>query len=314
MSMPALVEPTLTEEHTRSVVDRASGMEAMSFRSASVMPFWTRAEKPPMKLTPVALGRPVQGGGKGGVVVCLRRSGHQGDGGDGDALVDDGDAEFLLDGLAGGHQIFGAAGDLVVDGVAGLPGVAAGAGQQGDAHGDGAHVQMLLVDHLDGLHDLVLIEHEFPPVKGGVARGDRAGRPVRGGPPPSDSVHGVEDVLPLDADGQPLLPARLLQQVGTISPMEAVQAEESTSMTMVKYSWSTVWLMSRMLMLCWASRAQTAAVMPTWSLPMTVTMAFIAVYFLSRVNFEECGETGEEKAAARRGRRQALPLSSARPE
>ena len=108
-----------------------------------------------------SFGRPVQGGGKGGVVVCLRRSGHQGDGGDGDALVDDGDAEFLLDGLAGGHQIFGAAGDLVVDGVTGLPGVAAGAGQQGDAHGDGAHVQMLLVDHLDGLHDLVLIEHSF---------------------------------------------------------------------------------------------------------------------------------------------------------
>ena len=108
-----------------------------------------------------SFGRPVQGGGKGGVVVCLRRSGHQGDGGDGDALVDDGDAEFLLDGLAGGHQIFGAAGDFVVDGVTGLPGVAAGAGQQGDAHGDGAHVQMLLVDHLDGLHDLVLIEHSF---------------------------------------------------------------------------------------------------------------------------------------------------------
>ena len=95
--------------------------------------------------------------------------------------------------------------------------------------------------------------------------------------------------------------------------MEAVQAERSTSMTMVKYSWSTVWLMSRMLMLCWASRAQTAAVMPTLSRPMTVTMAFIED-FLSTVNFEECGETGEEKAAARRGRRQALLLSSARPE
>ena len=30
-------------------------------------------------------------------------------------------------------------------------------------------------------------------------------------------------------------------------------------------------------MLCWASREHTAAVMPTWSLPMTVTMAFIVL-------------------------------------
>ncbi len=55
MSMPALVEPTLTLAHTRSVADRASGMEAISFRSASVIPFCTRAEKPPMKFTPQAL-------------------------------------------------------------------------------------------------------------------------------------------------------------------------------------------------------------------------------------------------------------------
>ena len=52
MSMPALVEPTFTLPQTMSVVDRASGMELMSLRSASVMPFCTRAEKPPMKFTP----------------------------------------------------------------------------------------------------------------------------------------------------------------------------------------------------------------------------------------------------------------------
>ena len=55
MLMPALVEPTLTDEHTRSVTASASGMAAMSRRSASVMPFCTSAEKPPMKLTPTAL-------------------------------------------------------------------------------------------------------------------------------------------------------------------------------------------------------------------------------------------------------------------
>ena len=55
ISMPALVEPTLTEEQTISVEASASGMELMRMRSAAVIPFWTRAEKPPMKLTPVVL-------------------------------------------------------------------------------------------------------------------------------------------------------------------------------------------------------------------------------------------------------------------
>ena len=55
MLIPARVEPTLTEEQTKSVMASASGIEAMSFLSAWVAPFCTRAEKPPMKLTPVAL-------------------------------------------------------------------------------------------------------------------------------------------------------------------------------------------------------------------------------------------------------------------
>ena len=42
--MPARVEPTLTEEQTSSVSASASGMERMSFSSAAVMPFCTRAE------------------------------------------------------------------------------------------------------------------------------------------------------------------------------------------------------------------------------------------------------------------------------
>ena len=44
MLMPARVEPTLTEEQTSSVSASASGMERMSFSSAAVMPFCTRAE------------------------------------------------------------------------------------------------------------------------------------------------------------------------------------------------------------------------------------------------------------------------------
>ena len=65
MLMPALVEPTFTEEHTRSVTARASGMASMSFRSPAVRPFCTRAEKPPMKLTPVVLAARSRAAAKG---------------------------------------------------------------------------------------------------------------------------------------------------------------------------------------------------------------------------------------------------------
>ena len=51
MSIPVLVEPTLTELQTLSVEARASGMDSISSFSAGVIPFETRAEKPPMKLT-----------------------------------------------------------------------------------------------------------------------------------------------------------------------------------------------------------------------------------------------------------------------
>ncbi len=48
MLIPALVPPTFTEEHTRSVDDMASGMERIKISSAGVAPFCTRAENPPM--------------------------------------------------------------------------------------------------------------------------------------------------------------------------------------------------------------------------------------------------------------------------
>ena len=43
MSMPARVDATLTDEQTRSVVESASGSDAMSARSDAVMPFCTSA-------------------------------------------------------------------------------------------------------------------------------------------------------------------------------------------------------------------------------------------------------------------------------
>ena len=44
MLMPARVEPTLTEEHRKSVSLSASGMDSIRRRSAAVMPLCTSAE------------------------------------------------------------------------------------------------------------------------------------------------------------------------------------------------------------------------------------------------------------------------------
>ncbi len=54
MLMPVLVEPKLTELHTRSVADRARGMERIKSSSADVIPFDTSAEYPPIKFTPTS--------------------------------------------------------------------------------------------------------------------------------------------------------------------------------------------------------------------------------------------------------------------
>ena len=94
---------------------------------------------------------PPYGLGDGDVIRGVAGRRHQSHGGDGNALIDDGDAEFQLDLFAGGHQTFGVAADLVIDLSAGFHRIAVAAGEQGDAHGDGTDVQVLLVDHVDGL-------------------------------------------------------------------------------------------------------------------------------------------------------------------
>ena len=54
--------------------------------------------------------------------------------------------------------------------------------QKRNTHGDGADVQMVMVDHIDRGHDIGMVQHDLSP--------------------PSDGVHGSENILPLDADGQ----------------------------------------------------------------------------------------------------------------
>ena len=52
MLIPVFVEPTLTEEHTKSVSANAFGIERINNSSAFVIPLLTNAEYPPKKLTP----------------------------------------------------------------------------------------------------------------------------------------------------------------------------------------------------------------------------------------------------------------------
>ena len=67
--------------------------------------------------------------------------------------------------------------------------------EQGDAHGNGADVEMLLVDHGDRLQNFTAVDH------GCVL---------------SDAVHGVEDVLALGADLQAALRAGLVERAGEV--------------------------------------------------------------------------------------------------
>ena len=76
-----------------------------------------------------------------------------------DPLIDDGNSVFLFDELTGLYQIFGVRVNFVVNFFTGPVDVAVTAVQKGDAHGDGPDIQILLLDHGDGLHDVIKIQH-----------------------------------------------------------------------------------------------------------------------------------------------------------
>ena len=106
--MPALVEPTLTRGAHQVGGGQGLGDGGDELPVSRGHALLHQGGEAADEVDAAGLGRPVQGGGEGDVVLGVRSAGHQGDGGDGDALVDDGDAELPLDGLAGGHQILGA--------------------------------------------------------------------------------------------------------------------------------------------------------------------------------------------------------------
>ena len=156
---------------------------------------------------------------------------HQRDRSDGDTLIDDRDAVVAFDGLAGGNEVLGIGSDLAVDVVAGLVDIVRGAVEQRDAHGDGADVELLLLDHLIGLVDLHDVQHGLfltGYLKTSLAvtliRGIRMAPSVEsppGFPPPrvrrpaervaSNTVHLGEDFLTLAADAHADVVAEVLK-------------------------------------------------------------------------------------------------------
>ena len=155
----------------------------------------------------------------------------QRDRGDGDALVDDRDAVVAFDGLAGGNEVLGIGSDLAVDVVAGLVDIVRGAVEQRDAHGDGADVELLLLDHLIGLVDLHDVQHGLfltgylktslaVTLIRGIRMAPSAESPP-GFPPPrvrrpaervaSNTVHLGEDFLTLAADAHADVVAEVLK-------------------------------------------------------------------------------------------------------
>jgi len=134
----------------------------------------------------------------------------QGNRGDGDALIDDRNAVVAFDGFAGGYEILGVRGDFVVDVVADFVNAVGRAVQQADAHGDSAHVELLLLDHLVGLVDLHDIQHGFSlRLVRFVASITCVTHVCRG----SDAVHLGKDLLALAADAHANLLAELVEIV-----------------------------------------------------------------------------------------------------
>ena len=142
--------------------------------------------------------------------ALARACADQGNRGDGDALVDDRNAVVAFDGLASRYEILGIRGDLAIDVLTDLVDAVGRAVQQADAHGNSAHVELLLLDHLVGLVDLHDIQHGFSlRLVRFVASITCVTHVCRG----SDAVHLGEDLLALAADAHANLLAKLVEIV-----------------------------------------------------------------------------------------------------
>ena len=92
----------------------------------------------------------VHGDSQGHIGVGIAGIAHNGNGGDRNTLIDDRNTKLPFDLLAYLHQVLRPAGDLVIDPLGASLHILMGAIQQADTHGDGADVQVALVDHVLG--------------------------------------------------------------------------------------------------------------------------------------------------------------------
>jgi hypothetical protein len=162
MLMPARVDATLTDEHTRCVPLIASG--AVGVRRPLLHEAAEAADEVDADLFGGGVERVRHLDVGGGVVAA-----HDvGDGRQRDALVDDRDAVLVLDLVGHADQPAGPLHDLGVHPLGDLVRIARRAIEQRDAHRDGAHVEVLGPDHADGLEDLLLGDEDHGATPGGA--------------------------------------------------------------------------------------------------------------------------------------------------
>ena len=101
------------------------------------------------------LGRTVHGLGKRREIPSAGGRSKLGHGGDRDALVDDRDAVFALELVCHGHKTLSGVRKALVDLASHNVDVLIGAAHGVDAHGDGANVEVLRRDHVEGLADFL---------------------------------------------------------------------------------------------------------------------------------------------------------------
>lgn len=200
--MPAFVEPILTEEQTefrfRKCFRDAFNQSVIAGGKALMHERGIAADE-------------VDADGLCGAVQCLCKANgactgvcarQHGDGRDGDALIHNRNAVLAADVLAGLDEVFGIAANFVVDLRAGLINIGIDAVEKRNAHRDGAHIEVLVIDHIYGFQNIMCIDHSFIP---GLSVIDL------------DSVHGVENVLVHNMDLQAELFAKRIEFIGELA-------------------------------------------------------------------------------------------------
>src|SRR5699024_9924829 len=87
--------------------------------------------------------------------VTVNACNNQRDRGDGDALVDDRNTQLGFDTLTHLNEVLSLSGYSVINSLAGLFHGGASTAQQGNTHGNGADIEAVFLNHLDGVKDAV---------------------------------------------------------------------------------------------------------------------------------------------------------------